>query len=148
MLNTRHPGLEAVIQQGARRHHRHYGRMFRSVFPAAASTAAANAALYALILATAGRTDWGNIIVGASGTAAIPIVAISLLLIMTPRDHPVTLALAATTMLGPFWLLINYLAFAGTFVFVFHRGGEGAQTTRPMWRSACSSGSTSWRRSP
>ena len=100
MLNTRHPGLEAVIQQGARRHHRHYGRMFRSVFPAAASTAAANAALYALILATAGRTDWGNIIVGASGTAAIPIVAISLLLIMAPRDHPVTLALAATAFAG------------------------------------------------
>ena len=108
MLNTRHPGLEVVIQQGARRHHHHYGRMFRSVFPAAASTAAANAALYALILATAGRTDWGNIIVGASGTAAIPIVAICLLLIMTRRDHPVTLALAATAFAGS--LLIALLS--------------------------------------
>lgn len=27
------------------------------------------------------------------------------------------------TRLGPLWLLINYLAFAGTFVFIFHRGG-------------------------
>jgi len=26
------------------------------------------------------------------------------------------------TTLGPLWLLINYLAFAGTFIFVFHRG--------------------------
>jgi ABC-type polysaccharide/polyol phosphate export permease len=30
------------------------------------------------------------------------------------------------TALGPFWLLINYLAFAGTFVLLFHHGGEGA----------------------
>lgn len=29
------------------------------------------------------------------------------------------------TRLGPLWLLINYLAFAGTFIFVFHRGGGG-----------------------
>lgn len=28
------------------------------------------------------------------------------------------------TTLGPLWLLINYLAFAGTFIFVFHRGGS------------------------
>ena len=27
------------------------------------------------------------------------------------------------TLLGPLWLLINYLAFAGTFIFVFRRGG-------------------------
>lgn len=26
------------------------------------------------------------------------------------------------TTLGPFWLLLNYLAFAGTFIFIFHRG--------------------------
>lgn len=26
------------------------------------------------------------------------------------------------TTLGPLWLLINYLAFAGTFIFIFHRG--------------------------
>ena len=26
------------------------------------------------------------------------------------------------TLLGPIWLLLNYLAFAGTFIFVFHRG--------------------------
>jgi lipopolysaccharide transport system permease protein len=31
------------------------------------------------------------------------------------------------TMLGPFWLLINYLAFAGTFIFVFQRGDSGSQ---------------------
>jgi lipopolysaccharide transport system permease protein len=30
------------------------------------------------------------------------------------------------TALGPFWLLINYLAFAGTFIFVFQRGDTGA----------------------
>lgn len=30
------------------------------------------------------------------------------------------------TTLGPLWLLINYLAFAGTFIFVFHRGETGA----------------------
>jgi ABC-type polysaccharide/polyol phosphate export permease len=30
------------------------------------------------------------------------------------------------TVLGPFWLLINYLAFAGTFIFVFNRGGDGS----------------------
>ena len=30
------------------------------------------------------------------------------------------------TTLGPLWLLINYLAFAGTFIFVFHRG-DGAE---------------------
>lgn len=29
------------------------------------------------------------------------------------------------TTLGPLWLLINYLAFAGTFIFVFHRGDGG-----------------------
>lgn len=29
------------------------------------------------------------------------------------------------TALGPLWLLINYLAFAGTFIFVFRRGGSG-----------------------
>ena len=28
------------------------------------------------------------------------------------------------TTLGPLWLLINYLAFAGTFIFVFRRGGD------------------------
>jgi lipopolysaccharide transport system permease protein len=28
------------------------------------------------------------------------------------------------TTLGPLWLLINYLAFAGTFIFVFKRGGS------------------------
>ncbi|WP_244509107.1 ABC transporter permease [Nitratireductor aquibiodomus] len=31
------------------------------------------------------------------------------------------------TTLGPFWLLVNYLAFAGTFVFVFRRGGAGME---------------------
>lgn len=30
------------------------------------------------------------------------------------------------TRLGPLWLLINYLAFAGTFIFVFQRGDSGA----------------------
>lgn len=30
------------------------------------------------------------------------------------------------TALGPLWLLINYLAFAGTFIFVFKRGDAGA----------------------
>jgi lipopolysaccharide transport system permease protein len=30
------------------------------------------------------------------------------------------------TALGPLWLLINYFAFAGTFIFVFHRGDAGA----------------------
>ncbi|WP_265519157.1 ABC transporter permease [Nitratireductor luteus] len=30
------------------------------------------------------------------------------------------------TALGPLWLLINYLAFAGTFIFVFHRGDAGS----------------------
>lgn len=29
------------------------------------------------------------------------------------------------TILGPLWLLINYLAFAGTFIFVFSPGGAG-----------------------
>ncbi len=29
------------------------------------------------------------------------------------------------TALGPVWLLLNYLAFAGTFIYVFHRGGDG-----------------------
>ena len=29
------------------------------------------------------------------------------------------------TTLGPLWLLINYLAFAGTFIFIFHRGDTG-----------------------
>jgi lipopolysaccharide transport system permease protein len=29
------------------------------------------------------------------------------------------------TALGPLWLLINYLAFAGTFIFVFNRDGSG-----------------------
>lgn len=29
------------------------------------------------------------------------------------------------TTLGPLWLLINYLAFAGTFIFIFHRGDPG-----------------------
>ncbi len=28
------------------------------------------------------------------------------------------------TALGPLWLLINYMSFAGTFIFVFHRGGN------------------------
>lgn len=28
------------------------------------------------------------------------------------------------TTLGPFWLLINYMAFAGTFIFVFHGSGS------------------------
>lgn len=93
-------GLEAVIRRGARRHQHHYGRMFRSVTPAAAVTATLNAALYLLVLTAAGRTDWGNIIIGASGAAAIPIVGISLLLLMTRRDHPVTLALAATVFAG------------------------------------------------
>lgn len=100
MLNKSHPGLEAVIRRGARRHRSHYGRMFRSIAPAAVVTAVANAALYSAILTAAGRTDWSNIIVGAGGTAAIPLVAISLLLIMTRRDHPVTLALAATVFAG------------------------------------------------
>ncbi|MCP8883379.1 ABC transporter permease [Devosia sp. XJ19-1] len=31
------------------------------------------------------------------------------------------------TRLGPLWLLISYLAFAGTFIFVFQRGDSGAQ---------------------
>lgn len=31
------------------------------------------------------------------------------------------------TALGPLWLLINYLAFAATFIFVFDRGGAGAE---------------------
>lgn len=30
------------------------------------------------------------------------------------------------TTLGPLWLLINYLAFAGTFIFIFQRGDSGA----------------------
>jgi len=29
------------------------------------------------------------------------------------------------TTLGPLWLLINYLAFAATFIFIFNRGGAG-----------------------
>lgn len=48
------------------------------------------------------------------------------------RKHRVWVALATEdigdqhrrTTLGPFWLLINYLAFAGTFIFVFDRGGD------------------------
>lgn len=32
------------------------------------------------------------------------------------------------TTLGPMWLLINYLAFAGTFIFVFRRGDAGDPT--------------------
>jgi len=31
------------------------------------------------------------------------------------------------TTLGPLWLLLNYLAFAGTFIFIFDRGGGGGQ---------------------
>lgn len=100
MPNKRHPGLEAVIRRGARRHQHHYGKMLSAVAPAAAVTATAGATLYLLILTTAGRTDWGNIMVGAGGAAAMPIVAISLLLLMTRRDHPVTLALAATVFAG------------------------------------------------
>jgi lipopolysaccharide transport system permease protein len=30
------------------------------------------------------------------------------------------------TRLGPIWLLINYLIFAGTFIFIFHAGGTNA----------------------
>lgn len=44
--------------------------------------------------------------------------------------HPVWVALATEdigdqhrrTALGPLWLMVNYLAFAGTFIFIFHRG--------------------------
>lgn len=32
------------------------------------------------------------------------------------------------TVLGPVWLLVNYLAFAGTFIFIFHRG-DGNMTS-------------------
>jgi ABC-type polysaccharide/polyol phosphate export permease len=47
------------------------------------------------------------------------------------RRHRVWIALASEdigdqhrrTMLGPLWLLLNYLAFAGTFIFIFDRGG-------------------------
>ena len=31
------------------------------------------------------------------------------------------------TILGPLWIFVNYLAFAATFIFVFHRGSGGAQ---------------------
>ncbi|WP_299936644.1 ABC transporter permease [uncultured Nitratireductor sp.] len=50
------------------------------------------------------------------------------------RMHRVWMALAQEdigdqhrrTALGPLWLLINYLAFAGTFIFVIHRGDSSA----------------------
>lgn len=49
------------------------------------------------------------------------------------RCYRIWIALAAEdigdqhrrTTLGPLWLLINYLAFAGTFIFIFHRGDAG-----------------------
>ncbi|WP_375450220.1 sugar transferase [uncultured Devosia sp.] len=104
----RHPGLEAVIRRGARRHQHQYVAMIGAAIPATLVTAAANATLYMVILASAGRTDWYNIIVGAAGAAAIPIVAISFLFLMTRRDHPVTLALAATAFAGS--LLIAFLS--------------------------------------
>ncbi|WP_113154403.1 ABC transporter permease [Nitratireductor sp. OM-1] len=52
------------------------------------------------------------------------------------RMHRVWIALAQEdigdqhrrTTLGPLWLLINYLAFAGTFIFVIHRGDSSASS--------------------
>lgn len=89
-------GLEAVIGQGAKRKTHHYRMLMRAALPATASASLCVGAIYVLVMIWAGRADWHNILPVAVALAAIPVIAVSLLIVAGRRSHPFTLALAVT----------------------------------------------------
>ncbi|SFV26480.1 Sugar transferase involved in LPS biosynthesis (colanic, teichoic acid) [Devosia crocina] len=89
-------GLEAVIGQGARRRTHHYISLIRAAVPGTLSAAGLAFAIYCLVMMGAGRGDWHNIVPVAIAMAAVPIVAVSLLIVAERRSHPFTLAVMVT----------------------------------------------------
>lgn len=89
-------GLEAVIDQGAKRKTHHYRQLMWSALPATAGAALCAFTIYILIMLGAGRTDWHNILRVALVLGVIPVIAVSLLIVAGRRSHPFTLALAVT----------------------------------------------------
>lgn len=89
-------GLEAVIGQGARRRTHHYLSLIRSSLPGGFSAAGLAFSIYCLVMMGAGRADWHNIVPVALAMAAIPVIAVSLLIVAERRSHPFTLAVAVT----------------------------------------------------
>lgn len=89
-------GLDAVIKQGARRRRHQYVSLLKAVLPITVAAAIVAALIYFTLMSVVGRRDFNNIAWIAAGTALIPIVAVSLLLIGSRRTAPVTLAVAVT----------------------------------------------------
>ena len=95
-------GLEAVIGQGARRRTHHYEVLIRAAMPGGMGAAGLAFAIYCTVMMFAGRADWHNIAAVGLAMAAVPMIAISLLVVAGRRSHPFTLALAVTVFAGCF----------------------------------------------
>lgn len=108
MLLPRSPagGLDAVIGQGARRKSHHYTELLASALPGMLGASLCAALVYVLVMMTAGRSDWHNILPVAVWLAFIPVIAVSLLVVAGRRSHPFTLALAVTVFAACFSISI------------------------------------------
>jgi len=95
-------GLDAAIRQGASRRRHQYLRLARSSLPATMAAALVAASIYTTILAMAGRTDWANIALIALGSACIPAIAASLLIVVSRPSYPVTMAMLVTVFASAF----------------------------------------------
>lgn len=99
-------GLEGVISLGARRRQPFYLSLLAAAAPFVTAASLSAFAIYVVVMLTAGRSDWGNILTGAFAALAIPVIAFSLLLIGSRRTHPFTVSLAVMIFAASFCIAI------------------------------------------
>lgn len=100
--DQRSSGLEGVISRGARKRQPFYLSLLAAAAPFVVAAAACAFAIYVLVMLTAGRSDWGNILTGACAALAIPVIALLLLLVGSRRTHPFTISLAVMVFAASF----------------------------------------------
>lgn len=115
--------LEAVIHRGARAHQTLLRETIGAVTTVTLLASAAGAFTYLLVMFSAGRADWKNMLLGAAGAMIIPIFAVALLIITARRGLPFTMSLLTTAVatsfvvsfLSALRLPVSYVAFAALF---------------------------------
>ncbi len=89
-------GLQAVIDLGARRRAHNNVLLIKAALPATISAALLALAIYVLVMVSADRVDWHNILPVGLVVAMVPAIAVSLLVIASRRNHPFSMAVAVT----------------------------------------------------
>lgn len=104
--DPRPSGLEVVISLGARRRQSFYLSLLAAAAPFVTAASLSAFAIYVVVMLTAGRSDWENILTGAFAALVIPAIAFSLLLIGSRRTHPFTVSLVVMIFAASFCIAI------------------------------------------